>query len=230
MENIITVHFAAGQTQAVAPGALYQWAYGQTLKIEGLQLPTSYQVDFSNFEFCGSSIPRIGGADGVTVPAEVLATGQPVFAFIWLQNQNAGRTWYRIMIRVIPRPAPDPDEPNPEEESAIAEAIAALNAGVTAAETAQEKAEDAQDAAEAQALKSEGYAVGAQNGTDVGPGSPYYQNNAKFYADVAGQQAAEAGFVTMDIDQDGHLIYTKTDNVEDIDFYLDDGDLYLEVG
>ena len=108
MENIITVHFAEGQTEAVATEALYQWAYGQTLKFEGLELPSSYQVDFSNFEFCGESIPQIGGADGVSVPAEVLSTGSPVYAFIWLQDATGGRTWYRAQIRVIPRPAPDP--------------------------------------------------------------------------------------------------------------------------
>ena len=39
--------------------------------------------------------------------------------------------------------------------------------------------------AEASALVSEGYAVGKQDGTDVGSSSPYYQNNAKYYADVA---------------------------------------------
>ena len=38
------------------------------------------------------------------------------------------------------------------------------------------------------ALKSEGNAIGKQNGTDVGSGSPYYHNNAKYYA----EQAADA--------------------------------------
>lgn len=42
-----------------------------------------------------------------------------------------------------------------------------------------------EDAAEADALKSEGHAVGEQNGTPVGPGSPYYQNNASHYAEAA---------------------------------------------
>lgn len=38
-------------------------------------------------------------------------------------------------------------------------------------------------------LKSEGFAVGEQNGTPVGPDSPYYQNNAAYYAAQAGQYA-----------------------------------------
>ena len=41
-----------------------------------------------------------------------------------------------------------------------------------------------------EALKAEGYAVGKQNGTDVASGSPYYENNAKYYADEAATSAA----------------------------------------
>lgn len=37
--------------------------------------------------------------------------------------------------------------------------------------------------AAASALKSEGFAVGEQNGTPVTSGSPYYQNNAKYYVE-----------------------------------------------
>ena len=38
-------------------------------------------------------------------------------------------------------------------------------------------------------LKSEGFAVGEQNGTPVASGSPYYQNNAAYYAAQAAQYA-----------------------------------------
>ena len=33
------------------------------------------------------------------------------------------------------------------------------------------------------ALKSEGFAVGEQNGVPVTEGSPYYENNAKYWAE-----------------------------------------------
>ena len=166
MDHIITAVFAPGQRQTVAAEPLFQWAYGQILRLEGLDLPQAYQVDFSNFEFCGESIPQIGGPDGVPVPVEVLATGAPVYAFVWAQNETAGRTWCRVEIRVIPRPVPDLDTPNPEEESAIAEAIAALNDGV--------------DAAEAQAVLAESWAVGG-TGTREGEDT----NNAKYWAEQA---------------------------------------------
>ena len=44
---------------------------------------------------------------------------------------------------------------------------------------------DAVADATAEGLKAEGYAVGKQNGEDVASGSPYYQNNAKYYKGLA---------------------------------------------
>lgn len=43
------------------------------------------------------------------------------------------------------------------------------------------------------ALISEGYAVGKQNGSAVGSGSPYYQNNAEYYKGQAANSATNAG-------------------------------------
>lgn len=43
-----------------------------------------------------------------------------------------------------------------------------------------------------QALKSEGFAVGEQNGTVVASDSPYYQNNAKYYKEHAYTSATNA--------------------------------------
>lgn len=126
MSQIITVTFAAGKNTAIAAEPLEQWAYGQKLQFAGLDLPQAYQVDFSNFEFCGASIPRVGGPDGVAVPVEVLTSGRNVYAFIWLQDATSGARYYRATVRVIPGPAPDP-ETSPEEESAVTDAINALN-------------------------------------------------------------------------------------------------------
>jgi len=43
------------------------------------------------------------------------------------------------------------------------------------------------------ALKAEGYAVGKQNGTAVSSGSPYYHNNAEYFAGEASSSATAAG-------------------------------------
>ena len=55
------------------------------------------------------------------------------------------------------------------------------------AEDDADSAEHFKDEANDSALKSEGHAVGKQNGVDVGNDSPYYHNNAKYYAEQAGQ-------------------------------------------
>lgn len=69
------------------------------------------------------------------------------------------------------------------------------NAAAGSATTASNKADAAANSATSsanQALKSEGYAVGEQNGTPVASGSPYYQHNAKYFSDEAAQSASDA--------------------------------------
>lgn len=55
-----------------------------------------------------------------------------------------------------------------------------------AAQSARDASDSADDAAE-DALKSEGYAVGKQNGVDVAAGSPYFENNAAYFANASRQ-------------------------------------------
>lgn len=74
---------------------------------------------------------------------------------------------------------------------------------------------------------AEAYAVGTRSGVPVSSDDPAYQNNAKFYAEALDQAAANAGYMFFDI-VDGELIYTRTDNTQ-VDFELDDGDLYATI-
>lgn len=57
-------------------------------------------------------------------------------------------------------------------------------------------------AAAGNALYSEGYAKGTQNGNPVSSGSPYYENNAEYYAGQAAQDAQAAQNVLNSIPQD----------------------------
>ena len=70
-------------------------------------------------------------------------------------------------------------------------AVSAYNAGLseTAAGTSETNAGLSATAAGTSALKSEGFAVGEQNGTPVSSGSPYYHNNSKYWSDIARQYA-----------------------------------------
>jgi hypothetical protein len=74
-------------------------------------------------------------------------------------------------------------------------ATTASNAATTAttkageASTSATTASTAATSAAADSLEAEGWAVGEQGGQPVGPTSPYYQNNAAYYAAQAGQYA-----------------------------------------
>lgn len=78
--------------------------------------------------------------------------------------------------------------------SAAQAAISATAAAASAesAESSKTSAAGSATSAETNALKSEGYAVGKQNGSDVGDTSPYYQNNSKYYSDRAKTDADRA--------------------------------------
>lgn len=62
------------------------------------------------------------------------------------------------------------------------EAAAAAEQSAGEAQSSETGAQSAETSSTGQALKSEGYAVGTQNGLPVAFGSPYYQNNSKYYA------------------------------------------------
>lgn len=55
--------------------------------------------------------------------------------------------------------------------------------------------------ADGRALAAEGYAVGTQRGVPVAEGSPYYHNNAKYWAEVVASRAAELGELTAEARQ-----------------------------
>ena len=128
--NTITATFKPGSKTVTAP-ALYQWDYGQVLILEGLELPDSYEVHFSNKQECGDAEVRIGNADGVMIPDVMLETGEPVYAFVFLHSDtDDGETVYLVSIQVKKRPKPFYGTPSAAQQSAITEAIAALNAAV----------------------------------------------------------------------------------------------------
>jgi hypothetical protein len=226
--NITIATFSNGETMTVASTPLYQYDYGQVLKVEGLELPNAYSVDFCN-EGSDTSITQIGNADGVQIPDSLLTTGKNVIAYIFLHNEETdGETEYRITIFVYDRPDRDGEVPTPEQQSAIDQAIAALNAAGTKAEDAATAAEGYRDDSQNYATEAESWAVGgtgARDGEDT--------NNSRFWALVAQQGAEESGFAWFDInDQDGEMYVTITPNLDgDVKFEINEstGDLEVNV-
>lgn len=165
---MITAVFTDNSDYARATG-LWQWNYGQKLRIEGLRLPTAVEIHFALTEFAGDAITRVGTTkDGVTevvIPDSLLenqAAGATyeIYAWIYLADKTSGETIKRISMQVKCRPKPEGFDA-PEDAELFREAIAQVNASADRAEAAREGAEAAQKAAEAAAGKIEGEISGA---------------------------------------------------------------------
>ena len=116
--------------------------YGLYLKIEGLELPETYQVDFSNSEHNGTSVTMIGNSDGVLIPSQFISSGKDVFAFLYHVGVDFGRTVYKFRIPNKLRPDRTDETPTPEEQSVIDQTISALNDAVESAQEAQQAIEN----------------------------------------------------------------------------------------
>ena len=101
--------------------------YGLYLQIEGIELPETYEVDFSNDEHSGTSVTMIGNSDGVLIPSQFIRSGKDVFAFLYHVGEDYGRTIFKFRIPNKLRPDRTDETPTPEEQSVIDQTIAALN-------------------------------------------------------------------------------------------------------
>ena len=225
--NKTTVAYFPPDARRTVTAEIFQYATGQVLRIEGLDLPQTFHVDFSNYETRESSKPKIGSGSVVDIPGEYLRTGLPVYAFIVLsEGPEDSATEYVVQIPVRRRPQPTDAAPDPEEQSVIDELIAELNAGVEAAEACAEEAAGHADDAGDSATLAESWAVG---GTGTRQGED--QNNAKHYAELAAMGAEESGYAWFDVnDADGKMYVYISDNLsEDVHFAVNEAAGILEV-
>ena len=117
MENKINIaRFKEGYRTAEVKG-IWQWDYGQILRIQGLNLPSAVEIHFSLDEHGGEAARRIGVAkDGVTdvvIPDSMVenesAYGDSYyfFAYIYLTDETSGNTEYKIRAKVSTRSKPE---------------------------------------------------------------------------------------------------------------------------
>lgn len=76
------------------------------------------------------------------------------------------------------------------------------------------------------ASDAEAWAVGQRGGVDVPETDITFDNNSKFYAEMAQQSAKDLGYVHFYIDENGDLIMERTSNLN-VTFEMIDGDLYV---
>lgn len=164
---------------SVHVSGLWQWDYGQVLRIQGLNLPMAAEIHFSLRETGGEAVTRIGvtkdGVTDVVIPDSMLensgvTSNYNIYAFVYLTDENSGQTEYKITLSVKARPKPEAFD-TPEEAELFREAIAVVNESAG-------RAEDAQKSAEAWAHGHEDHPERAQD-------------NAMYYAGVAQEGASQ---------------------------------------
>ena len=249
--NILTATFKPGARVCTPDKKGVQYDYGQVLRIAGLDLPDAFEVHFANAGDT-TTITQIAQNGVVEIPDQFFTSSKQINAYIFLHDgETDGETEYKITIGVLPRPAISDEEPTPEEQSAITQAIAALQSAVahtaqsetnaaasaeSAATSASEAAMSAQNAADSETTAGEAAQAAQQSAEDAaGSASAAAQSaseaqtsednaedsaeEARRYKELAEQIAGTAGYMFMEIDDRGRLIYTRTDQV-DADFSI----------
>lgn len=152
---MITAVIDAGQHYCQAVSDLWQWDYGQTLRIQGVKLPAAVEVQFSTTDRIGETVTRIGvtqeGVTEVPIPDTLLEGGgttqdYTIYAFVYIENGDSGKTEYRVSMKVRARPKPEAHA-TPEEGELFRQAIVAVAESADRAESARKSAEASADEA-----------------------------------------------------------------------------------
>lgn len=148
-QKITTVSLAVKDDKYYADKALYQWNYGQILRITGADLPMAVEIGFSTTEKSGDSDVRVGSTNnGVTTVAipnklfeEERSTDYSIYAFVYVTDENSGTTVHEIVIPVKARAKQgDPSEDPSIDPSIFKDAVNAVNASADRAENAANSA------------------------------------------------------------------------------------------
>ena len=104
------------ESDVARASGLWQWDYGQTLRIQGLQLNPAVEIHFALTETGGESETRIGVTHDcvtdVTVPDSMLENGGTtqdyyIYAWVYLSDDTSGETIKHIKMPVKSRPKPE---------------------------------------------------------------------------------------------------------------------------
>ncbi|MEI3220494.1 MAG: hypothetical protein V8S01_00080 [Dorea sp.] len=113
MDNIVSVKLDSRYASTLG---VWQYDYGQVLRITGPELPPAVEVQFSLDEKSGETLSRVGTTvDGVTdvkIPDELLAhsatSDYQIYAYIYLTDETSGKTKYEITISRLERAVSQP--------------------------------------------------------------------------------------------------------------------------
>lgn len=155
MDNIIDIELTGRSTRREQK--LWQYDYGQVLRIAGKEFPKVTEVQFSLKQSGGHTLDRIGTSNNglltVQIPNELLqnkgaTSDYTIYAFVYLSGDGYGNTKYMIQLPVESRPEPtDPSEDPSIDPSIFKDAVNAVNASAERAETAEKSAKESADKA-----------------------------------------------------------------------------------
>lgn len=144
---MITAVFTEDNDYAQVYG-VWQWDYGQELRIQGLHLPAAVEIHFALQETGGEAVTRVGVTqDGITtvpIPDSMLegagnSKDYQIYVWVYLADQVSGETIKRIKMQVRARPMPEAFEA-PEDGEIFRQAIEAVNEAAKRAEDAGKEA------------------------------------------------------------------------------------------
>lgn len=130
-------------------GGLWQYDYGQVLRIQGIKMPKAVEIQFSLSEQGGEAISRIGvtkdGVTDVTIPDGLLennliAEDYYIYVFIFVSDEVSGETVKKISLFVKSRPKPEAYD-TPEEAEMFRNAVLAVNESAERASASEKEAE-----------------------------------------------------------------------------------------
>ena len=146
MDNIVSVKLDSRYASTLG---VWQYDYGQVLRITGLELPPAVEVQFSLDEKSGETLSRVGTTvDGVTevkIPDELFrhsaTSNYRIYAYIYLTDETSGNTKCEITIPVRVRSKPTSPAEDPETDPDLfRETVVAVNASAKRAENAASSA------------------------------------------------------------------------------------------
>lgn len=154
-----------GRERTARKSGLYQYDYGQILRVSDLELPEYVTVDFSLTDTRGSTETRVGkttdGCLEVQIPNELLKNHVSVnteyymiYVYIYVSDETSGNTVYKVILQVKTRSKPSDIGTDQEEKKLLDEAVNAVNA-------AADRAEQAEQNAKASAIEAGKYAASA---------------------------------------------------------------------
>ena len=228
MSRIVTAMFVPGSRYAQVKNNLWQYDYGVTLRLQGLDLPAAVEVHFAMVERGGESETRIGvTTDGVTevkIPNALLELERTqdynIYAFVYLADEISGYTEYKICMTVRSRPKTGKPSQDEDKEHPFDDAVKAVNAAADRAETAAEEsagsASAAKEAAESTSKDLEAVKKTAGEVAEDAKQAASDRQVAGEYAELAKQVATKNGFCQLQIDGSGHLILNRTENIVDL--------------